>query len=297
MTCTVFFGGDVKQVTNTNRKYKSSVFSSYFSDGEKLIEAYNAIEGKNYPKDTDIQINTLEDALFMEQINDVSFLLDKKLIILIEHQSYANKNLPVRMLLYISRVYEKILDNENIYKSALVKIPKPDFIVLYNGDGDCPDRVEMNLSDAFEDVDIPNLLELTVCVYNINKGRNKAILQRSKSLGDYAAFIGRIKENRAKGFPLDEAITEAVGYCIDNDIMKEYLEANASEVRNMLFTEFNMDTALRIRFNEGMEQGIEQGLEQSAKALLAKGFSVSDVVDIIGLDEKTVRKLKAEIVM
>jgi hypothetical protein len=132
---------------NVNRKYKSSVFASYFSDGEKLIEAYNAIEGKRYSKDTEVQINTLTDVLFMEQLNDVSFLLAGKLIILFEHTSYQNKNLPVRMLLYMSRVYEKILDNENIYRDSLIKIPKPDFIVLYNGDDEYPDKSEMKLSD------------------------------------------------------------------------------------------------------------------------------------------------------
>jgi hypothetical protein len=112
------------QSANANRNYKSSVFTSYFSDGKKLIEAYNALEGKDYPKDTEIKINTLTDALFMDRVNDVSFLLAGKLILLIEHQSYPNRNLPIRTLLYVSRVYEKILDNENIYRDRLIKIPK-----------------------------------------------------------------------------------------------------------------------------------------------------------------------------
>ncbi|MDR1573996.1 MAG: hypothetical protein LBS24_06770 [Clostridiales Family XIII bacterium] len=90
------------------------------------------------------------------------------------------------------------------------------------------------------------MLELTVRVYNINQGRNLEILQKSKSLGDYAAFIGRIKENMTKGPALAEAIKEAVGYCINNGIMKEYLENNASEVKNMLFAEFNTNVAERI---------------------------------------------------
>jgi hypothetical protein len=85
----------------------------------------------------------------------------------------------------------------------------------------------MKLTDSFEDVDIPDMLELKVYVYNINQGRNKEILQKSKSLRDYAAFIGRVKENRAEGLALAEAIKEAVGYCIDNDIMKDYLKNNA----------------------------------------------------------------------
>jgi predicted transposase/invertase (TIGR01784 family) len=300
-----------------NRNYKSSVFASYFSDEDRLIEAYNAIEGKQYPKDTEVKINTLTDVLFMEQINDVSFLLAGKLIVLIEHQSYPNKNLPVRMLLYISRVYEKILDNKNVYRDSLIKIPKPDFIVLYNGDdgeskdnkdkkdNEHSDKYEMKLSDAFEEVDIPDMLELTVCVYNISQGRNQKILQKSKALRDYAAFIGRIKENRAKGHPLAEAIKEAVRYCIEKDIMKEYLESNASEVENMLFTEFNIDDAKKIWREEALEEGIKKGIEkgieknreETAKAALAKGFSVSDVVEITGLDEARVRKLKSGLVM
>jgi flagellar biosynthesis/type III secretory pathway protein FliH len=129
----------------------------------------------------------------------------------------------------------------------------------------------MNLSDAFEDVvDIPDLLELTVRVYNINNGRNREILEKSKSLSDYAAFIGRVKENRATGLPLDKAITEAVKYCIAGGIMKEYLEAYASEVSNMLFTEFNMDDALQIRFEEGVENGMEKGIEKGMEKGMEK---------------------------
>jgi predicted transposase/invertase (TIGR01784 family) len=229
----------------------------------------NAIEGKNYPKGTAVTINTLEDALFMERINDVSFLLDERLIVLIEHQTTLSENFPLRMLLYIGRLYEKILENDNIYRQRLIKIPKPDFIVLYNGDAEYPDRAELRLSDAFKEADIPELLELTVRVYNINRGRNKEILQRSKSLGDYAAFIGRVKENRAKGLSAEEAVREAVEYCIGNGIMKEYLESNASEVKNMLLTEWNMDDAKRVwreeALEEGMEKGMERGLEQAAE--------------------------------
>jgi hypothetical protein len=193
----------------------------------------------------------------MDRGNDISFLLDKKLVILIEHQSTLNKNMPLRLLIYIGRLYEKILENANIYRSKLIKIPRPDFIVLYNGNDKCPDKDVLKLSDAFEYVDIPDMLELTVNVYNINKGRNKDILQRSKSLSDYAAFIGRIKENITAGLKIGAAVKEAVKYCIANGIMKEYLKTHASEVCNMLFTEFNMDEALRVRFEEGQETAAE----------------------------------------
>jgi predicted transposase YdaD len=79
--------------------------------------------------------------------------------------------------------------------------------------------------------------------------------------------------------------------------MKEYLENNASEVENMLFTEFNIDVAKRIWQEEALERGIEKTREETASAALAKGLSVSDVADITGLDEERVRKLKSDGVM
>jgi predicted transposase/invertase (TIGR01784 family) len=280
---------------NTNRKYKSSVFSLFFSDAEKLIEVYNAIENKSYAKDTAVTINTLEDALFMDRINDISFLLDGKLIVLIEHQATVNENMPLRLLLYVGRVYEKLLNNRNIYRQKLIKIPKPDFIVLYNGDDEYPDRDVLKLSDAFMDVDIPNLLELTVNVYNINQGRNPDILQKSRSLNDYAAFIARVKANKAGGAALDAAIEEAIKYCKDNGIMREFLEKHGSEVENMLFTEFNIDDAKMIWQEEAREDGRTEGEKAKAKAIairmLGKGLSPQTVAEYSELPLDTVLSL------
>jgi hypothetical protein len=134
---------------NTNRTYKSSVFVSYFQDKDKLIEIYNAVQGANYPKNTAVRINTLEDALYLNQLNDISFLLDNKLLVLIEHQSTINQNMPLRLLLYASRVYEQILDYQNIYKRKRIHIPKPVFLVLYNGKDNYPDHNVLKLSAAF----------------------------------------------------------------------------------------------------------------------------------------------------
>ena len=53
-----------------NRVYKDSVFSLYLSQPERLVEVYNAVAGTNYPSNTPVQINTLEDVLWKEQIND-----------------------------------------------------------------------------------------------------------------------------------------------------------------------------------------------------------------------------------
>ena len=123
-----------------NSKYKDSVFSFLFSDKDALRELYGALEGITLTPDVPIELNTLSDVLYMGQINDISFTVDNRLVIVIEHQSTINPNMPLRLLLYIARIYEKTVERRNLYKSALEKIPAPEFIVLYNGTKPYPDQ-------------------------------------------------------------------------------------------------------------------------------------------------------------
>jgi len=135
----------------SNTKYKDSVFSLLFSKPELLRELYGALEGVDLPEDVPVTINTLQDVLFMDRINDISFEIDGKLIVLLEHQSTVNPNLPLRMLMYIARLYEKTLGERNLYARRLLHIPRPVFYVLYNGKEEFPDRKELKLSSMFED--------------------------------------------------------------------------------------------------------------------------------------------------
>jgi len=109
---------------SANKKYRDSVFTLLFSEKQKLIELYNAIEGTNYPDDVDLEITTLEDVLYMNRKNDISFTIGGKYVVLLEHQSSINLNMPLRFLIYIARVYEKLIDNKAIYKERMIKIPK-----------------------------------------------------------------------------------------------------------------------------------------------------------------------------
>ena len=62
---------------NINAGYKNSVFSLLFSNPEAIRELYGAIEGVVLPPDTSIDINTLSDVLYMNQINDLSFIIPR----------------------------------------------------------------------------------------------------------------------------------------------------------------------------------------------------------------------------
>jgi predicted transposase/invertase (TIGR01784 family) len=265
---------------NTNRKYKDSVFTKLFGEKETLLELYNAIENTNYGKDTEIQIATLDDVLYMEQMNDIAFLIDGKIVVLIEHQSTINPNMPLRMLSYVPRVYEKIIHSDKLYSTSEMKIARPEFIVLYNGKDDFPDRKTYRLSEMYEQIgeESPINLELIVQVYNINDGRNPEFAARSETLSGYEKFIGTITEY-AKTMSREEAMKKAVEECIKRNILKSFLETNATEVINMLLKEWNMDDALRVRERDGE---IKER-EKNARNMKAKNMDWHLIADITGL--------------
>ena len=256
-----------------NTKYKDSVFSLLFSDPDVLLELYSAIEGIDLPPDTPVSINTLSDILYMDQINDISFTIDNRLVVLIEHQSTINRNMPLRLLMYIARVYEKIVDRKKLYQSRPEKIPEPEFIVLYNGKADYPDHVVLKLSELFKDA--ANLraapsaaaLEVIVHVYNINKGHNAALFVRSETLGGYSAFIGKIREYE-KTLSREEAMKAAIKHCIENNILKPFLKTHSSEVFNMLITEWSTEEAKEVWREEAWEEGWEKGREKGQEEIL-----------------------------
>jgi hypothetical protein len=217
---------------SVNTKYKDSVFSFLFSDPDTLRELYSALEGIPLSPDVSITINTLSDVLYMERYNDISFTINNKLVILIKHQSTINPNMPLRLLLYIARVYEKIIEGKNLYRETPLKVPRPEFFVLYNGTKPYPDQRTLKLSEAFLEIKgskaIPEL-DLRVKVYNINKGHNEQMLQRSEKLNGYSTFINQVRENK-KIMPLEAAMKAAVEYCIGHNILSTFLLEHASEV-------------------------------------------------------------------
>ena len=156
-----------------NREYKDNVFRLLFGNEVKSAELYNAIKGTNYTADT-IKMNTLQNPFFFGDFrNDISFTVEDKLIILLEHQSSVNPNMSLRFLLYISDLYKVSIDKKAMYKGNPMSIANPEFYVIYNGKEDYPEKAIIKLSDLFEIQGIENNHELVVTVYNANKGYNK----------------------------------------------------------------------------------------------------------------------------
>ena len=302
-----------------NRQYKDSLFTLLFDQPDKMLELYNAITGKNLPASTPVQIATLPDALFMGRKNDLAFLIEDLLIVLSEQQSTLNENMPLRALMYIARIYENLLDNKMIYRQKLVKIPKPEFYVLYNGKESSADRKTLRLSEAFQDPPFASAsggsLELEIPIININKGYNEDVVQRSRHLNGYVAFVTKVRELENTGLGLEDSLTEAVHYCLANGILAEFFSGISGEVLNMLTAEFNLEEAKAIWQEEAFEAGEARGialgeargiargeahgiaLEKArlAKNLLASGFPAEKIAEITELSLREVLDLSSAI--
>jgi predicted transposase YdaD len=224
------------------------------------------------------------------QKNDLSFTIDNRLIVLIEHQSTINENMPLRMLLYVTEVYQRTIDRKAILHKKKVEIPSPEFIVLYNGTEPCPDQVELKLSAAFKDT--KNLkareegsksLELVVRVYNINYGKNSEILKKCRTLNDYSFFIGKIREYGQK-LPLEESIKAAIQYCIENSILKEFLDKYGTEVIKMILEDITVEDEIDAAREEGIEIGEARGEvrgeargEKRVLDMVKQGISIDEI--------------------
>ena len=286
-------------VLTANRMYKSRIFAMLFSDRNELLKLYNAINGTSYDDPDLLQVNTLENAVYMSMQNDVSFIIDMRLN-LYGHQSTYSPNLPVRYLLYVADVYSDYTKDMNLYGTKAVKLPTPRFVIFYNGQAEQPDRKELKLSELFSIPDADPSLELKAVMLNINKGHNRKLMETCRTLQDYAEYTFRVREYAAE-MPLDLAVEQAITECISEGILADFLRKNRAEAKKVSIYEYDEERHMRQTREEGMEegyangfsQGIEQGITQTVINLLKSGLLTDiQIREITGLDQEQLDELK-----
>ena len=263
-------GSFMNQTTETpvNRLYKSRIFAMLYQDKKELLDLYNAISGKHYEDPELLEINTLENAIYMTMRNDLSFLIDFRLS-LYEHQSTYSPNLPLRDLFYISDLYSGMVKDENLYGIKLVQIPAPQFVIFYNGMKEMPDRTVLRLSDAYSVKEENPALELTAVMLNINRGHNEKLKGLCKSLKDYSEYTARVREY-ADTMPISEAVEQAICECIQEGILAEFLKQNRAEAKQVSIYEYDEEKHMRQEretfwedgWAAGREEGIREGEER-----------------------------------
>lgn len=227
-----------------------------------------------------------------EYKNDASFILNAQLSIY-EHQSTVCPNMPVRNLIYFTHILERILNNKHLYGQSIIKFPTPRFAVFYNGSQDQPEINTLKLSDAFESkLDSPEL-ELECIVYNIYKGKNKELLDNCPFLKEYMIFVDYVRDFHAEnGYnDLKDAINRAIDLCIEENVLKEFLIHNRSEVEKVMELDFTFERQLMLEREQSLEEGKEEVYTIISKLnsgvtkeeLKADGYDASTVETVFNL--------------
>ena len=290
--------------THVNRTYRSTVFIMLFEEKENLLELYNAMSGKHYTDPELLEINTLENAIYMSIKNDVSFLMDGRLS-LYEHQSTYSPNLPLRFLFYISNLYSGMTRNENLYGTRAVQIPTPEFIIFYNGEEERPERETLRLSDLYtfrgedgrtEESDYR--LELKAELLNICGDNNKALKDACRTLREYAIFTDKMR-TYAKTMDIEAAAERTIEECIRENVLREFLEKHKAEVIKVSIFEYDQEKHLRQERKQAWEEGREAGIAEGKAAgrieliqkKLKKGKTVAQIADELEEPEDVIEKL------
>ena len=248
-----------------NRKYKDTVFRMLFSDRKNLLSLYNAINETSYTDAAQLEIVTLENAIYMGMKNDLAFIIDTNLF-LYEHQSTYNPNMPLRDLFYISGEYQKLVDRKSLYSSILLKLPAPNFIVFYNGKRKMPDRWTNCLSESYENQQGEPNLELKVVTININRDCNRKLMEQCRILGEYAQYVEKVRENA-------EIIAMSI-FEYDKEEEEQKLQA----------------TYEKIGEKRGEKQGELKKAKSIAISLAQEGEPVERIARTLGETEKTIKE-------
>ena len=279
-----------------NRNYKDTVFRMLFSARKNLLSLYNAVNQSNYKNPEDLEIVTLENAIYMGIKNDLAFIMDTNLY-LYEHQSTYNPNMPLRDLFYICSEYQKLVDKKSLFSSTLQKIPAPNFIEFYNGSTVISDCTELRLSSAFECLTGEPKLELIVTVLNVNEGHNADLMQHCSMLKEYAQYVARVR-HYASDMPLNQAVKRAVDECIREGILAEFLARNRNEVISMSIFEYDKELEEKKLRKAEYEYGFAEGekhaaIEIAKRMLKTNNFSLEEIAAFSGVSLDDVKILKA----
>ena len=280
----------------TKRIYRDSIFRAYFREPENFVQLCNAVTGLNLTADQ-VTENTVDDVIFSNPRNDVSFNAGNASFVFFEHQSTKNLNMPLRMLFYLSMLYRSIVPEDLIYKGNEIYLPAPRFFVFYNGRETFPEESTLKLSTAFS---MPADIELNVHVYNVNYNKNFELLRGCRPIHDYSFFIDQVEINKRAGMTLEESVLKAMKTCIELGIMKDFLNAHKWEVFEVLSLVWNEEDAHKSYYAQGLEQGREEGREESKfemiKNLLLAKTPMKYIIQASGLSKEEILKINNNVV-
>ena len=266
------------------KRFRDSAFTLLFRREEYVVQMYEMLTGKKLDP-SKIQSVRLEDGLEKSRLyNDVSFLTeDNELLVLIEHQTAPNKNMCFRLLEYYVLFMSKYVKEKGYNKHGTmeIEIPKAQFFVVYNGEGEMKDLPTLDLGDV----------QVRAKVSNIHFDK-LPYHDHDNAVVAYAHLV-EIAKNKHINEALDQMVEE--GYLIEFFGRKEN--------RDMFAEVFSYDNELR---NEGHRQGFQRGKQEGrqegrqegiidiAKRMKEAGADIAFILQTTGLSKEQLVELGIE---
>nr|WP_296093755.1 hypothetical protein [uncultured Dorea sp.] len=291
-----------------NREVKNSVLVDLMYEDESAEENersfYNALHEEPLPEGTEIKKLRVDNVVYMNFKNDFSFKTGDQVLVLGEHQSTLNNNMPLRELMYIGRVLEQLIPTKDRYKKGQVSFSVPEFYTLYKGKDFMEKEKVLKLSDAFEKKCDDPMLELKVRVININPGAGHELLDRCPVIREYSEFIEVIRKYQEQNDT--EPYKHAIEECIEKGILADYLKRKGSEVVNMLTAEYDYETDIEVQREEARVEGRAEGRAEGKaegkteersnliKTLYEAKFTIDEISRLLKMEEDVVEKIVQE---
>lgn len=254
-----------------NPKYKDRLFKFIFGEntGQSKrwrLQLYNALNGTNFSDPDELEINTIENVVYISMHNDISFLVDTEMN-LFEEQSSYNPNMPLRGYIYFSILYQTYLaaKDKNLISSTRIMIPTPKFYVFYHGGSKQPERWKMKLSDSFLRKDESGDFQWTATIINLHPNHNATLNKSCVPLYHYVKFVSMITANKKAGLENKEAIVKAVDEAIKEELLEGFFKIHRAEVIGMCLAEVDEEEARRIWHKDGYTEGLSKG-EQKGRS-------------------------------
>ncbi len=265
---------------------KNSVFLDLFQDKSYLLKLYKTL----HPEDTDATEDSLTDVTITNVLtdnlyNDLGFIANNKLMILVEAQSTWTVNILVRVLLYLAQSYHEYFQRtcQDYYKSRKVKMPKPELYVIFTGNkGRKPDKISLS-QEFFEGADI----DIEVKAKVICESATDDIINQ------YIIFCKVFNEQTRKHGMTRKAVTETIRVCRDRNVLREYLARREKEVVTIMMSLFDEEQIMKSFIRSERHDADRETAERMIKMGKLSLDEIALCVPSLSSDE--LRELEAEV--
>ncbi len=279
---------DTKQIEEVmaKRTAKNSVFLDLFQNKSYLLKLYKTL----HPEDTTATEDSLTDVTITNVLtdnlyNDLGFIVNNKLMILVEAQSTWTVNILVRVLLYLAQSYHEYFQRtcQDYYKSRKVKMPKPELYVIFTGNkGRKPDKISLS-KEFFEGADI----DIEVKAKVIYESDTDDIINQ------YIIFCKVFNKQTKQHGMTQKAVTETIRICKDRNVLMEYLAQREKEVVTIMMSLFDEEQIMKSFIRSERHDEARETAERMIKMGKLSLDEIALCVPSLSLDE--LKELEAEV--